>query len=111
MGDAEMLEHPGRHVDDPGRRRSEPDRDHRNLRVALLEGAVAPAARVMAASEVRELEPRSGGDDEVAGIRVAESGPGALERVRLREDVLGAVRVPALGGRREAQLLAVAARD
>ena len=69
------------------------------------------AARMVAAAQVRELEARRGGDDQVAGVRVVQGGPRTFERVRVREQ-----RLVAAGGEPavrpdEAELLAGATGD
>src|SRR5512133_280190 len=83
IGHAQLLEDARGDVDRPRGRRTGADGDHRDLRVALLERAVAPSAGVMAPAEIGELDPGRRGDDQVARVRVGERGPGALERVRL----------------------------
>src|SRR5436309_6203779 len=107
MGDAEMVEHPRRHVDNPRGWCAGSDREHRHLGVARLERAVAAATHVMATAEIRELDSGSRRDDEVAGVRVGQRGPGALERVGLSEEVGGASGLPPARRRCEAELLAV----
>src|SRR4051812_48710250 len=108
IGDAELLEDAWRDVDRPRWRRAGSDGDHRDLGVALLERAVAAAAQMVTAAEVRELDTRGGRDDEIAGVGVGQSGPCALERVRLRQQGLLASRLPASAGRGEPKLDAVA---
>src|SRR6185503_6254173 len=67
-------------------------------------------ADVVASTEIRELDPGGGGDDEVAGVRVGKRGPGPFERIGLREHLDGAARLPAARRRGEAQLVAVLPR-
>ena len=97
-----MIEHARRDVDDPRRRGAQPNREHRHFRVAELERAVAAAADVVAAAQVGELDTGRGRDDQVARVRVRERGPGALERVRLPEDVAVPLvsQPPSLGSKR-----------
>ena len=78
----EPLEHGGRDAGDARRRLVDPDGEHRHLRVARGERAVAAAADVATASEVGELEPVRRRDEHVAGVRVVQSRPRARERVR-----------------------------
>ena len=106
----QLLEDARRDVDRPRGRRAGADGDHRHFRVALLERAVAPAAGVVAPAEVGELDSGRGGDDQVAGVRVGERGPRALERVRLDEDGRVPGRLPAAVGRGEPKLAAVQSR-
>ena len=61
------------------------------------------AARVVPAGQVCELPAGGRGDDQLAGIRVRECRPGALEPLRMVEDR----RVAARPARREPKLLAV----
>src|SRR5918994_1179974 len=108
--DSEVAQHRGRDFDDRAGR-VETDCEHRDLRIADLEGAVTAATRVMAAAHVRELEARRGGDDQVAGVRVLQGGPRTLERVRVREQRLVAVRREAAVRPDEAELLAGSTGD
>src|SRR5213592_2513876 len=108
---AELSKHEGRDVDDPRGHTPEPDGEHRNLGVAELERAVAASADVMAPAEVGELDPGGGRDDEVACVRVGQRAPGALERIRLREDVHVTGGLPALSVRREAKLFSTPPRN
>ena len=82
------------------------DGQHRHLRVAGEQRAVAAAAAVVAAGEVGELPAGRGGDEHVAGVRVREGGPGALERVGavVEERRVASTFEPPSGRRREAEL-------
>src|SRR5213592_2546536 len=93
--DAEMLQHGGRDLHDRLRLRIDPDRQHRDLRVAAPQRAVTPSAGVMTAGEVGELESGRGGDDHLAGVGIVERSPRTLEAARIPEQVL----VPAGGPR------------
>ena len=66
-----------------------------------------PPPRVVPPGEVGELPAGGRGDDQLAGVRVRERRPGALEPVRVVED-RGVAARPV---RREPKLLAVPARD
>ena len=103
-----MREHERGHVGDARRLTLHPDREHGHLGVTSAQGAVASAAGVVAAAEVGELEPGRGRDEQVAGVRIVQRGPGAVERVRVIEDGLVAGRLPAVSRAHEAKLLAVA---
>src|SRR4051812_28776665 len=78
--DTEVREHRGRDIGDALDCRVHTDRQERHDGVALDERAVAPAARVMAAADVDELPALGRGDEELAGVRVCERLPGAVER-------------------------------
>src|SRR3989442_4644044 len=61
---------------------------------------------MMAPGEVGELDPGSGGDDHVAGVRIVQRSPAAHETVGISEERL----VATASTGRETDLLAVAAR-
>jgi hypothetical protein len=84
---------------------------HGHLRVPGVERPVRAAAQVVTAAEVRELPARGSGHEHLAGIGVRESPPRPLEPVRVIQESGVAVQLPAVGGGREAELLARAARD
>src|SRR5690349_24405736 len=71
---------------------------------------MAAAAEVAPAGQVGQLDAERRRDEQLAGVRVRERGPGALERVRLVEQRGVAARLPAAVGRRKAELLAVTPR-
>ena len=104
-----MLEDGGRHLGDAGRRgRVDADGEERDERVAGDERAVAAAAEVVAASEVGELPPLRGRDEQLAGVRVRERGAHALGRIGMLE--LGRGEVLAAAPRDRGAVL-VAKRD
>ena len=70
-----MAEDGGGHVDDRLRLGVETDREHRHLRVPGAQGAVTASAGVVAAGEIRELDPGRRRHEDVARIRVVEGCP------------------------------------
>src|SRR5439155_688444 len=100
----EVLQDGRRDLDDRLRLCVEADRQHRHLRVAAAQRAVTPSTCVMASGEVGELVPGRRGDDHLAGIRVVQGGPGALEAPRVSEQALVPGRGPPVRTRREAKL-------
>ena len=86
----------------------DPDGEDRHLGVAGVERPVAASAEVAVPGEVGELDARRRRDQQLAGVRVRERRPRALERVRLVEQAEVAARPPGAVRGREAKLLAVA---
>src|SRR4051812_3121869 len=109
--DAKVLERERREVDDSPRLGLEPDGQHRDQRVPRLQRAVAAAAEMAAPGQVGQLDAERRRDEQLAGVRVRERGPRALERVRLVEQRTVAARPPVVRAGREAELLAVTPRD
>src|SRR5581483_8330179 len=103
----EVRQDERRDADDAFGGRREPDREHRDERVAGRERAVAAAADVVPAAQVDELPPGRRRDEHVARVRVPQRGPCPLEPGRVAEDA----RVAARPARPEPQLLSLAARD
>src|SRR4051794_28729258 len=83
--DAEVAQDRRRDVAERLGDRVEADGEHRPLGVAGAEGAVAAAAGVMPPCEVCELHAGSRRDDDVAGVRVLQRGPGARAAVGIVE--------------------------
>src|SRR6266542_4130928 len=107
----EVREHCGGDVGDALDRRLDSDGEHGHDGVALDKRAVAAAAGVVAAAEIGELPARGGRDEQLAGVRVREREPGSPQRVGMVEEHDVAARLPAVGARPEAKLLAFAPRD
>ena len=90
-------------------RRLDADGEQRHDRVALDERAVAAAAGVVAPAEIGELPARRRRDEQLAGVRVREREPAAPSASGWSRTVGIAGRLPAVGARAEAKLLAARA--
>src|SRR6478735_3169638 len=84
--DTEMREDEGCDVDDAPGRALDVDEQERHLRVAGDERAVRATSDMVAAAEIGELVALRRRDEDLAGVRVRKSCPGALERVRMVEN-------------------------
>src|SRR6266702_3619207 len=85
-GTGEVREHSWSDIGDALDRRIDTDGEHRHDGVAFDERAVAAPARMMASADIDELPSLRGGDQQLAGVRIGERGPRAVERVRVVED-------------------------
>src|SRR5262245_60161818 len=94
--DPEAARDGGSDIDDARRRRAGADGEHRHLRVAREQRAVAAAADVEAAADVGELVALGGADEHLARAGVGERLPDALEAVRVGKERSVAGRPPAV---------------